>query len=455
MWGMAFTFFLFMAAWARRGELPEAFQHPAAEASILRFILRTLLLLFGLAPLLWGVDDNVRITRYAHSAWRLQDGVINGEPLAITQTTDGYMWVGTANGLLRFAGVRFVPWVSSDGQQFSKSVYSLLPGTNGSLWIGTGSGLAALRDGALKNYPTTSGRVNSIIRDRQGVVWFARSRVRDESGPICSVMADTVKCYGKSDGIPFPYAGALAEDSFGNLWFGSPTVAIRWKPDSFSTFKLMIPKSNEGLEGVSAIAPATDGSVWVGMARQGHQLGLQRLWKDKWTSFRIARFDGESLSVSALYLDKQNALWVGTQNQGIYRIQGDDVDHFSAVDGLSSDGINAFFEDHEGNMWITTSSGVDSLHDLKVVSLSAREGLGGNRPGPLLIAREGTVWIGNHGAFDHVHRPDSGSSGDSLNRLQLRVTQFGPGGFGRLLRNRAMIPKLHNQELYILIMRQP
>jgi len=109
MWGMAFTFFLFMAAWARRGELPEAFQHPAAEASILRFILRTLLLLFGLAPLLWGVDDNVRITQYAHSAWRLQDGVINGEPLAITQTTDGYMWVGTANGLLRFAGVRFVP----------------------------------------------------------------------------------------------------------------------------------------------------------------------------------------------------------------------------------------------------------------------------------------------------------------------------------------------------------
>jgi hypothetical protein len=158
--------------------------------------------LLAVTPLASGVDANVRITQYAHPAWRVQDGVINGEPLAITQTTDGYVWVGTANGLLRFDGDRFVPWVSTDGQRFSKSVYSLFAGTNGSLWIGTGSGLAVLRDGVLKTYATSSGRVNTIIQDRQGAVWFARSRVRDQGGPLCSVVTDTVKCYGKSGGIP-------------------------------------------------------------------------------------------------------------------------------------------------------------------------------------------------------------------------------------------------------------
>jgi len=364
------------------------------------------------------------MTQYAHSAWRLQDGVINGEPLAITQTTDGYVWIGTPNGLLRFDGVRFVPWVSSDGQSFSKSVYSLLPEANGSLWVGTGGGLAVLRHGVLKSYPTTSGRVNSIIQDQQGVVWFIRSRVRDGGGPLCSVVADTVKCYGKSDGISTAYAGALSVDSFGNLWIGGTTVMIRWKPDSAATFNLMTPKSNEGLEGVAAFAPATDGSLWVGIAREGRQLGLQRFLKDKWTSFRTGKFNGESLSVTALYLDKQNVLWVGTKNQGIYRIHADDVDHFGTVDGLSSDGINALSEDHEGNMWIATSRGVDSLRGLKVVSLSAREGLGGNAPSPLLAARDGTVWIGNDDALDHVRQGEISSIGTKEGLPGQRVTSL-------------------------------
>jgi len=381
-------------------------------------------MLLAIAPLASGVDSSVRITQYAHSAWRLQDGVINGEPLAITQTADGYLWIGTANGLLRFDGVRFVPWVSSDGQHFSKSVYSLLSGTDGSLWVGTGSGLVALRDGVLKSYPTASGRVNAIIQDRQGVVWFARSRVHDGRGPLCEVVADTVKCYGTSDGIPFEQSGTLTADTFGNLWIGSETEMIRWKPDSVSTFKLMTPKSNEGLEGVGAFAPATDGSLWVGIARTGRQLGLQRLWKDKWISFRTERFDGESLSVTALYLDKQNVLWVGTKNQGIYRIHGDDVDHFGTIDGLSSDGINALSEDHEGNIWIATSRGVDSFRDLKVVSLSAREGLGGNAPGPLLAARDGTVWIGNDDAVDYMRQNEIRSIGTKEGLPGQRVTSL-------------------------------
>ena len=236
-----------------------------------------LLLLFCLSPCVWAADPNVHISQYAHSAWRLQDGVINGEPLAITQTTDGYLWIGTGNGLLRFDGVRFVPWVSKDGQRFLKSVYSLLPGPDGSLWVGTGSGLAELKDGVLKTYAGASGRVNSIIQDRRGVVWFTRSRVHDESGPLCRVAGDTVKCYGKADGIPFLYAAPVIEDSLGNLWLGSSSALVRWKSGSVDSFELKSPKSNEGLDGVAALTLAADGSLWVGIERKGHQLGLERM----------------------------------------------------------------------------------------------------------------------------------------------------------------------------------
>jgi signal transduction histidine kinase/ligand-binding sensor domain-containing protein len=332
----------------------------------------------------------------------VQDGIINGEPLDVAQTPDGYVWIGTANGLLRFDGVRFVLWASGSGEVFSKAVYSLLAAPDGTLWIGTGSGLAVLRDGALKTYPTSSGRVNAIVQDRQGVIWFARSRVRDQNGPLCSVVADSVKCYGKPDGIPVPFAGMMSEDPSGNLWIGTATSVIRWKAGSVTSFELTTPKSNAGLEGVSAFAPAVDGSMWVGIARQGHQLGLQRLVKDKWTPFRTAEFDGESLSVAALYRDKHDALWVGTRSQGLYRIHGNDVDHLTAADGLSGNSINAISEDSEGNIWVTTSRGVDSLRDLKVLSLSAREGLTAGGPGPLLAARDGSVWIGNDDALDQL-----------------------------------------------------
>jgi signal transduction histidine kinase/ligand-binding sensor domain-containing protein len=262
--------------------------------------------------------------------------------------------------------------------------------------------LANLKDGVLKNFPGT-WRVNSIIQDRQGVIWFARSRVQDASGPLCKVTT-SLKCYGKADGIPFQGAGPLTEDSLGNLWTGDPTELMRWKPGSVSTFPIKTPKSNEGLNGVAALAFAADGSLWVGISRKGRQLGLQQFLRNKWASFQVEKLDGETLSITALYQDRQNTLWVGTENQGIYRIHGSDVDHFGAVNGLSSDGINAFSEDREGNMWVATARGVECFRDLKVTSLTAQEGLGGNRPGPLLAAKDGTVWIGNHAALDYVRQ---------------------------------------------------
>ena len=362
---------------------------------------RGLLALTLVAPPLWGVDPNVRMTQYAHSAWRVQDGVIDGEPTAIAQTSDGYIWIGTENGLLRFDGVRFVPWATKDGQRFSKSVFSLLAAPDGSLWIGTGSGIAEIKDDALKAL-TNSSRVNAIIRDKDGTIWYTRSRVHDNGGPLCKVAGNDVQCYDKSEGVPFSYAEPLLEDALGNLWIGSSTALLRWKTGFGTSLSPKLAKSNEGLRGVAALALGPNGSLWVGLGRKGAGLGLQRFDNGRWTSFRTANFDGDKISVASLYRDTENTLWVGTDNQGIYRIRGDEVDHFTSADGLSDDTVNAFLEDREGNMWMLTTRGVESFRNLKVISITAHEGLSFPVPGPLLAARDGTVWIGNDGAVDKV-----------------------------------------------------
>jgi streptogramin lyase len=117
-------------------------------------------------------------------------------------------------------------------------------------------------------------------------------------------------------------------------------------------------------------------------------------------SFVAPKLNGENLGVNALLNDRQNSLWVGTTNQGIYRVRGKDVEHFRSTDGLSSDSGWTFFEDREGNLWVATSQGLDMFRDLRVSSFSAREGLSEDSVNSVLASRDGTVWVGTAGHLE-------------------------------------------------------
>jgi ligand-binding sensor domain-containing protein len=149
----------------------------ARRVFVLGAVLASLLLV--LLPRALALDPDRRISQYAHTAWRVRDGAFAGAPSTITQTTDGYVWIGTLAGLLRFDGVRFVPFVPPAGQHLpNPAVMSLLGATDGSLWIGTASGLAQWKNGELFTFPETAGRVNSIYEDRDGTIWIARSSAK-------------------------------------------------------------------------------------------------------------------------------------------------------------------------------------------------------------------------------------------------------------------------------------
>jgi signal transduction histidine kinase/streptogramin lyase len=152
--------------------------------------------------------------------------------------------------------------------------------------------------------------------------------------------------------------------------------------------------------GVASLAVAGDNSLWVGVAVPGPGLGLQQFMNGSWKSFQTRELDGNTIAVSALLLDRENTLWVGTIGQGIYRIRGRQVEHFRSSDGLSSDMVNGFFEDREGNMWVTTAKGLDCFRDVRVASFSRREGLTADEIDAVLASRNGTVWAGGPGALD-------------------------------------------------------
>jgi serine/threonine protein kinase/Tol biopolymer transport system component len=342
-----------------------------------------------------------RISQYAHTAWRIQDGFFSGTPQAITQTADGYLWIGTEAGLVRFDGISFVPWTSPNGELLPSSrIHSLLGTSDGSLWIGTSRGLARWSKGELFTFPGAPAFVEAIVQDSEGTVWMTRSQVRDAEGALCEVAGNALRCHGTADGIPFPYAQPLFNDVHGNLWIGSSVGVCRWKSGNAKTYIVKALMRVQGLAGVSAIAPGDDGSVLVGMRQQGEKLGLQELREGVWRDYILPGLDGPGMHVSSLLRDREGDLWLGTANNGLYRVHAGHADHFGSADGLSSDAVQALYEDRESDLWVATSRGIDRFRDTRVVTYSIREGLSSEDVDSVLASRDGTVWIGNLNALD-------------------------------------------------------
>jgi signal transduction histidine kinase/ligand-binding sensor domain-containing protein len=354
------------------------------------------------ALLLWtgpafALDPAMRISQYAHTAWRMQDGVFGGAPHAITQTADGYIWVGTDAGLVRFDGVRFTPWdPPADKRSAISAVYSLLGGRDGTLWIGSAAGLAALKNDRLIDYPRMRARVNTIVEDQAGIVWVARSRTA--AGGICRVASEKLQCFGNSDGMGLPNAGPLAEDSLGNLWVGTSTELLRWSPKSWSTYFRKELKQYEGLAGIAALAVARDQSVWVGFDKR--PFGLQRVAGGVSQRAVLPGVDMSRLRVASLLVDRHNSLWIGTADDGLYRVSGTGVEHFVKEDGLTGNSVDCLYEDAEENTWVVTPTGLDVFRDIKVATFSTAEGLSSDRVQSVLAAHDGSIWIGNADSLD-------------------------------------------------------
>ena len=376
--------------------------HPP-KLSLLQWLSFGILLLFLAPSSAWAVDPARHISQYAHSAWRTQDAVFNGSPVVITQTTDGYLWIGTNVGLLRFDGVRFSSWNPPGGQRLLDSrIYSLLGAHDGSLWIGTGYSISHWKDGELFNYPQLSGRVESVVEDAEGAVWLVRTQATDGMGPLCRVQENRFRCYGTADGIPFPLAIWLDKGSSGELWISGYNELCRWRPGSSNTYFGSTAQRPETFASIKAIAAAGDGSVWAGIDRPGPFLQLEQFEHGSWTTRSFPKIAVSNSDITTLYADRENALWVGTAHHGVFRAGQDGVDHFGSTDGLSSDAVVRFYQDVEGTLWVVTSAGIDNFRDLPVATYSMHEGLSAAGASSVVASRDNTIWIGNFGGLDFL-----------------------------------------------------
>jgi len=341
------------------------------------FVLAYFLLLA--CPAVYALNPSLEVSQYAHTSWKIRDGFPKGQITSIAQTPDGYIWLGTEFGLVRFDGVKSVEWQwPPDQQPPSNFIFSLLATSDGTLWIGTYKGLVSWKDGRLKQYPQLGGRVVfRLVQDHEGAVWATGTGV---TGRLCSILSGAVQCYGEDGSLgngPF----SLYEDSKNNLWVGVSEGLWRWKPGPPKFYPL--PHETDGIQGLAE----DNGTLLV--AWNG---GIQRFFDGKTEPYSVSETVGK-FSGRRMLRDRDSNLWIGTNSQGLIHTHDGKTDLFSPADGLSGRDVYCLFEDREGNIWVSTIDGLDRFRDFVVGTFTQGQGLASSRVVSVLSDRDGSVWI--------------------------------------------------------------
>jgi signal transduction histidine kinase/ligand-binding sensor domain-containing protein len=355
------------------------------DAPALRTVLAGVLL--ALCPSAFALDPALDVSQYAHTSWKIRDGFSNGIISSMAQTPDGYLWLGTAFGLLRFDGVRNLPWQPPPGERLpSSEIFSLLAARDGTLWIGTANGLASWKDGQLKPYAELAGHyIFKILEDHEGVVWA--SGLSLTVGRLCAIRNGEIECHG-DDGILGRGAFNLYEDSRGNLWAGVKDGLWRWRPGPPRFYPL--PGEPDGIQGLGED---------VGVLLVGWKGGLHRFRNERtepYAPFAAAK----PFRAERLLRDHDGSLWIATVNQGLLHVHQGRTDAFGPSDGLSGEGCVSIFEDREGSIWVSTADGLDRFRDLAVPTLSVRQGLSSSLVGSVVTTHDGTAWLSTFGGLN-------------------------------------------------------
>ena len=346
--------------------------------------------LLALCSCAFGLDPKLDVNQYSHTAWKVRDGFAKGEITSIAQTPDGYLWLGTQFGLLRFDGVNRVPWRPPGDQHLPSSyVFSLLAARDGTLWIGTWNGLASWKDAKIRRYAELAGGwIFALLEDHEGTIWASGYSSSPHGGRLCAIRNDNVQCYGE-DGTLGRGALNLYEDSRGNLWVGVIAGLWRWRPGPPKFY----PLAGEP-DGVQALGEDADGALLVGWNG-----GLSRLAGGKTEGYSLPG-SGRQFRAERILRDHDGGLWIGTQTQGLVHVHEGRTDVFSSADGLSGDDVHAVLEDHEGNTWVVTTTGLDRFRDFAVASLTPEHGLSNAFVGSVLADRDGSVWLATRGGLN-------------------------------------------------------
>ncbi len=356
-----------------------------------------LLVILGSAMGAQALNPSKALTQYVRQAWTTSNGLPLAAILTMAQTRDGYLWVGTHEGLARFDGVSFTVFNRRNTPILTNNrVTALCEDPSGALWIGTGGdrffsggavrggGLLRYDQGQWRRFSTDNGLADDIINalavEASGKLWIGTT------GGLVAFDGQRFTRYTVADGLADERIVALTLDRQGTLWIGTRNGLSRLDQGRIETV---------GLRGqvVQALYEDQSGRLWAG--------AQTRLFcrRDPAEDFLPSDVHG---SIGDIREDLDSNLWVTSYSNGLARIRGDAIERFAppphpGVDvvpfGVHEQAL-CLLIGRERELWVGTGRGLYCFHDGAVTPIGEAEGLAGRYAYPILRGRDGAIWVG-------------------------------------------------------------
>jgi len=297
----------------------------------------------------YALDSHRGVAQYAQTHFTARDGLPHSFSGAIAQTTDGYLWTATQEGLARFDGVTFTTFDHRKAPGVPTNTFTALTvDAAGTLWAGTRDrGVVQVVDGEVHTVAWEPGpqeqQIRALAFDGNGDLWIGmrdRGVVRLHAGALVGTLTTR-------DGLPSDDVRAFLLARDGTMWIGTFKGLVRWKAGRISLGPVALNGS-----AIHAIAQDAQGDLWCATDE-----GLAHVRGDA-----VELLDGSRLPASDVHsvlFDRDGNLWIGT-GAGVARMTPDgEIQRLPQFEVM----ILALFEDSEGNLWIGSRKGLDRLID--------------------------------------------------------------------------------------------
>lgn len=322
-----------------------------------------------------------------HKVYSSDEGLPQNRSRALIQTFDGYLWIGTQDGLARFDGASFQVFDKDNTPALKHNdITTLYEAQDSTLWIGTFNGLTKLKKGIFTAQPINTGPVRGIASDRAGTLWIGTM-----SNGIYQYRDGRYDSITTKQGLADNSTNTLTVDYQGNVWVAISGLGL----DVFRNGQWIFYDKKSGFPSTSvrSFCVGSDSSVWIGTEN-----GLVQ-WKHDTFHTYTSRDGLPDNIIPSLFQDRTGALWIGTERGGICRLKDNVFRSFGSVDGLSGDYVNSILEDREGSLWVGTfNGGVNQFWKGKFFNYTARDGIPQRTVRGMFAAPDGSVWIGTEGA---------------------------------------------------------
>ncbi|MDB6020707.1 MAG: Histidine kinase, partial [Pedosphaera sp.] len=321
---------------------------------------------------------------FTFRVWHREQGLPQNFVRALAQTKDGYLWVGSDAGVSRFDGARFVSFGLPEGFQAGPA-QALLGDRQGALWVGSvGRGLGRWQNRRFTEFTRRDGlpseSVNALSEDNEGRLWIGT-----EAG--LAVWRDGhLNTSGVAGGLAGKPITSLFSDHKGTLWIGVKGVGV-FNLRGGKLLQVHDPVFDNLLQDPHCLLVDHEGRIWAGA---GDDSVLYRLG-DQWRRYRFPRHLTRNY-ISSLAEDPDGTVWAGSVSEGLFQFRHGKLVAVNASSGLSDNLVEALLVDREGKLWVGTHGGLNRLRPKNLSVISYNEGLGSGAVQGLTEAIPGMVW---------------------------------------------------------------